>query len=95
MNKLFARKFSCEWMDGSYKNHLVCSGEKELLALGLQSALSVSGDLRRLLLFQEASYVTYSLRLLATARVRSYSHYASCSGHDVSSVYERALATMQ
>ena len=53
MNKLFARKFSCKWMDGSYKNHLVCSGEKELSALGgggggLQAALSVNGDLRRL-----------------------------------------------
>ena len=48
MKKLFARKFSCEWMDGSYKNHLVCSGEKELSALGLQAALSVSDDLGRL-----------------------------------------------
>ena len=48
MNKLFARKFSCEWMDGFYKNHLVCSREKKLSALGLQAALTVSGDLRRL-----------------------------------------------
>ena len=72
MNKLFARKFSCELMDGSYKNHLVCSGEKGLSAQGRQAALSVVtwGDL---LLFQEASYVTDSLRLLATARIRSYS----------------------
>ena len=48
MSKLFARKFSCEWMDGSYKNHLVFGGEKELSALGLQVALTVSDDLGRL-----------------------------------------------
>ena len=29
-----------------------------------------------LLLIQETSYVTYSLTLLATARVRSYSYYS-------------------
>ena len=61
-------------MDGSYKNPFVCSSEKELSALGLKAALTVSGDL---FLTQEASYVTTTtvrLEILATARIRSYSY---------------------
>ncbi len=74
MNTLFARKFSCELM-ALIRISLFVVERKNYQHWGCRhaAALTVSGDL---LLIQEASYVTYSLILLATARVRSYSYYS-------------------